>query len=48
MSTIAAQVMTFLGGPGVVGQLDSEYDLVDAVRQGLPVEALDDLLGKGL
>lgn len=46
--TIATQVLNALGGSSVVGRIDMEYDLVDAVREGSPAQALDDLIARGM
>lgn len=47
-ATINPQIGEYLGGPGVVGVIETDYDLVNAVEAGLPVAALDDLLARGL
>lgn len=47
-ATLAPHVGEYLGGPDIVGPIATDYDLVDAVRAGLPLGALDDLLARGL
>lgn len=47
-TTLAPHVGAYLGGADVVGEIATDYDLVDAVQAGLPVAAVDDLLARGL
>ncbi len=47
-TALAPHIGAYLGGATIVGAIATEYDLVDAVRAGLPVRAIDDLLARGL
>lgn len=47
-TALAPHIGSVLGGPDVIGRIESEFDLVDAVQNGIPVAALDDIIARDL